>query len=55
MPCVQAGRFVGVLLGLWKFNSAAAAASGKNGKLEIWGDFQASVITYFEQHPEETL
>ena len=51
--------FIGPVMVPWgklrKFNSAAAAASGKSGFFEIWGDFQASVITYFAQHPEETL
>ena len=40
---------------LRKFNSAAAAASGKSGFFEIWGAFQAELRTYFAQHPEETL
>jgi len=40
---------------LQKFNAAQGAAAGKSGFFEIWGDFQASVITYFAQHPEETL
>jgi len=55
LPCVQAGRFFGAIKGFWKFNSAAAAAPGKNGKREIRGALQAELLTYFAQHPEESL
>jgi hypothetical protein len=55
MPCVQAGRFIGVLPELQMFNAAAAAAKGEKAFFEIWGAFQAELRTYFAQHPEETL
>jgi len=40
---------------LQKFNFAEGADFGKSRDFKFWGDFQASVITYFAQHPGETL
>lgn len=40
---------------LQKFNAARGAARGEKANFEIWGEFRASIMTYFAQNPEQTL
>jgi hypothetical protein len=40
---------------LQKFNFAEGADFGKNRDFKFWGALQTELITYFAQHPEESL